>query len=70
MPLMSRDRPLVVAPFGDGWCVRMAGAITPSFMHDDLAAACDWATQLAAQLHVDRVEVHDRSGRTTEVLTI
>lgn len=59
---------LVIEPFADGWCVRMSGASTPSYMSDDFGVTCDWATALAEQLHLHRVEVRDRCGRTTEVI--
>ncbi len=68
MPLMKAE--LVVEPFANGWCVRLPGASTPSFMNDDLTATREWAAELAKRLGAHRIEVHDRWGRLTEILSI
>ncbi len=70
MPLMRQSPRLIVAPFGNGWCVRFAGATTPSAMTEDEAEARAWALDYAREHAMRVVQVRDRRDRIIEEITV
>ena len=70
MPFMRQSPPLVVAPFGNGWCVRFDGAPTPSIMTEDEAEARDWAIEYAREHEMELVQVRDRRDRVVEEIPV
>lgn len=70
MPLMRQSPRLIVAPFGNGWCVRFAGATTPSVMTEDEAEARAWALDYAREHEMRVVQVRDRRDRVIEEITV
>ena len=70
MPLMRQSPRLIVAPFGNGWCVRFDGASTPSVMTEDEAQARAWAVEYAREHEMPSVQVRDRRNRIIEEITV
>lgn len=70
MPFMRQSPHLIVAPFGDGWCVRFAGASTPSIMTEDESEARTWAVEYAREHAMSAVQVRDRRDRVVEEIPV
>lgn len=70
MPFMRQTPHLVVAPFGNGWCVRFDGASTPSIMTEDESEARTWAVEYARDHAMAVVEVRDRRDRVIEEIAV
>jgi hypothetical protein len=67
---MRQSPRLIVAPFGNGWCVRFDGASTPSVMTETEAESRAWALAYAREHEMQVVQVRDRRDRVIEEITV